>query len=511
MVSSSRWLSLVSLTFLLLCGGSLGAQTNPVNGFPNWEERVLHEWINRARVDPATDLAGCGPNCSTAEMNPSCYTPIAPLMWRYELGVAARFHTDSMARQGFFSHDTPCALRTDLSSVYPGTCDASTACSCAGSGATGPGTRVSRFGASYSGEIIAAGQVDANAAFYTWLHEPVVSSAPCGFVNSGPGNTNGHRWLILKASTSMGAGYTTGGTWGTYYSTDFGGGGPVSKIPSGAHYPRQASTIDFWANWYDTAGPASADLVVGTTRYAMTRERGTATNGAWKRTVTGLGTGCHRYYFEFRDSGGVTVRHPSSGTFGIGPAGTCAEWVDAEIPPPVLTAIAMSTASVQVTWTSSPGATQYQLERRNGGAGFASLGTVSGLAFTDTAVTPGQTYVYRIRPVGGSTWSNLDHATTIVFTDDPLIPNATQTRALHLTEIRTAVNAARATAGLVSASWTDPSPSGVPIKASHILELRTALTAALTAFGKTATYTNAVTAGAPVRAIDFQELRNAVK
>ena len=31
----------------------------PVGGFPNWEERVLHEWTNRARVDPQADLAAC--------------------------------------------------------------------------------------------------------------------------------------------------------------------------------------------------------------------------------------------------------------------------------------------------------------------------------------------------------------------------------------------------------------------------------------------------------------------
>lgn len=509
MVRHNPWLFAGFILFL----GSASALASeaPVNGFPNWEERVLHQWINRARVEPATELAGCGTNCSTAEMQPSCYTPMAPLMWDYELSVAARFHSDSMARQGFFSHDTPCTLRGDLGTQYPGACDGSAACSCSGAGSTSPGARIGLFGGSYSGEIIAAGQPTPVNAFYAWLHEPVTTSAPCAFNYYGPSNTNGHRWLILKSNGSMGAGFASGGPWGMYYSTDFGGGGALSPIPSGTHYPRQAATIEFWANWYDDAAPTSARVVVGTTSHALTRARGTATNGSWTATVNGLGTGCHRYYFEFVDSGGTPFRHPETGTFGIGSPATCADWASADIPPPTLTATALSTTSVQVSWTSSPGASQYELQRSSGNAAFAALGTVAGNGWTDNTVSGGQVYLYRIRPVGGTTWSNLDHTTTIAFTDDPLIANSTMIRAVHLIEIRTAVNAARASAGLMVSSWTDALPSGIAVKALHILELRTALTPALVAFGKTATFTNAVSAGAPLRAIDFQELRTALK
>ena len=128
----------------------------PVNGFPSWEERVLHQWINRARVAPAVDLAGCGANCSAEEMAPSCYTPVPPLMWRHETAVAARFHSASMARQGFFDHSTPCTLRSNLADLYPATCDGSENCSCSSpDGATSAGPRVGLFGSPYSGEIIA--------------------------------------------------------------------------------------------------------------------------------------------------------------------------------------------------------------------------------------------------------------------------------------------------------------------------------------------------------------------
>ncbi|MFN2239904.1 MAG: CAP domain-containing protein [Thermoanaerobaculia bacterium] len=306
----------------------------PVSGFPSWEERVLHQWINRARVEPAAELEGCK-NCSAAELAPTCYTPVAPLMWRYELAVAARFHGDSMARQNFFSHETPCTLRSDLADVYPGSCDGSAECSCSGSGSTSAPSRVARFGASWAGEIIAAGYGDPVRAFQGWLLEPVSGGAPCAYANYAPGDTNGHRWLILKSSGSIGPGYAIGGTWGRYYAAEFGSGGAVARIPSGAHYPRQAPTVEFWANWFDSKGPWNARVVVGAVSHPMALARGSATNGAWSATVSGLGTGCHRYYFEFTDASGKRVRHPGSGTFGIGPPNSCREWLDSEAPAPV--------------------------------------------------------------------------------------------------------------------------------------------------------------------------------
>ncbi len=483
----------------------------PVNGFPNWEERVLHQWINRARVEPAVDLEDCGANCSVAEMAASCYTPVAPLMWDYELSVAARFHADSMVRQNFFAHFTPCALLPNLADLYPSTCDGSAACACSGSGSTSPSARVALFGGSYSGEIIAAGYSDPASAFYGWLHEPVASTAPCAYSSYGSGNTNGHRWLILKSSGSLGSGYAAGGAWGKYYATDFGSGGAASAIPSGVHYPRQASTIEFWANWYDDEAPSDARVVVGAISHPMTLQRGTSTSGAWSAVVSGLGTGCHRYYFEFADSAGIPVRHPSNGTFGVGPPSTCADWVGAEVPAPALVATAVSTSSVEVSWTSSPGASQYQLERSVGNVPFAPLATVAGTAYVDNAVSPGVTYLYRVRPLEGASWSNLDHATTIAFDDDPLVPGVTPVRGNHIAQLRDAANAVREAAGLLPSSWTDPAPHGLPVRAVHILELRSSLSAALTALGKTATFAHEVSAGAPLRAVDFQELRNVVK
>ena len=105
---------------------------------------------------------------------------------------------------------------------------------------------------------------------------------------------------------------------------DFGGGATPYKIPSGSHYPRSGTAVELWANWYDTAAPKSAAVNINGTCSAMTRQRGTDTNGAWMFNATGL-TGCARYYFTFKDSTGATIDYPTTGSFGIGDA-TCADY-----------------------------------------------------------------------------------------------------------------------------------------------------------------------------------------
>jgi hypothetical protein len=183
-------------------------------------------------------------------------------------------------------------------------------------------SRIGLFGAGASGEIIAAGYSDANSAFYGWLWEPSSSTA-CAF-----GSANGHRWLILTETSAVGTGYQSGsGPYTRYYTGDFAdSNSPIPKIPSGAHYPQQAGSIDFWANWYDSAAPLSAAVNVDGICYPMTLQRGTASNGAYAALgVTGLGSGCHRYFFTFHDSSGNEVTYPSTGSYGIGLT-ACNDW-----------------------------------------------------------------------------------------------------------------------------------------------------------------------------------------
>jgi hypothetical protein len=284
-----------------------------INGFPTWSERVVLEWMNRARVDPQLEMASCGAACGDA----SCYTPQPPLYWSETLNHAARFHAAEMSAQGYFAHDSKCTIVPNINSLYPVGCDASTSCACVGGsescatgGCTVWSTRVSLFGGSPAGEII-ANSGEPNGAFYLWLHEPA-APALCGFTPN-----NGHRWLILTSSGGVGVGIN-----GNEAVGDFGSGGVPSKIASAAHYPQQATSVEIWANWYDNAAPRSANAIVDGHCVAMSLKRGTAKNGAWSATASNVGAGCYRYYISFIDSTGAEVTWPATGSLGIG----CADW-----------------------------------------------------------------------------------------------------------------------------------------------------------------------------------------
>ncbi|MFP5245949.1 MAG: fibronectin type III domain-containing protein, partial [Thermoanaerobaculia bacterium] len=182
--------------------------------------------------------------------------------------------------------------------------------------------------------------------------------------------------------------------------------------------------------------------------------------------------------------------------------------------PQNLVATATSETTIHISWSASLGAVTYDLVRSTNNRTFTVIASIAGTSYTDTNRTPGTTYVYRVRArnlKASSAYSHRDHATTVIFVDDPLVAGVTQIKAIHLIQLRQAVNAVRVGAGFTPVTWTDSSPAGVEVKALHINQLRNALTPALNALGKPATYTDTITPGDPIRAIHFQELRNKTK
>ena len=310
---------LLACVVLMLVGGRAFANGEAVNGFPNWNERVMHEWTNRARCAPQIEMQACGADCSEG----GCYTPKPPLPWSEALNHAARFHSDEMAAQGYFDHDSICTLVSNIDSIYPGTCMGAASCACMGgtvscsAACTAWNSRIGLFGANAAGEIIAPGP-DPSSAFYQWLYE-FFDQTTCAFVPGPP--TNGHRWNILMSGPAVGYGVGNGASVG-----DFGGNATTAKVVSGSHYPRLGASVDAWANWYDTAGPMQALINVDGTCTAMTLGRGSVTNGAYHAQLSGLAAGCHRYFFLFHDSTDAIVTYPTTGSLGIGAAGTCADW-----------------------------------------------------------------------------------------------------------------------------------------------------------------------------------------
>ena len=189
------------------------------------------------------------------------------------------------------------------------------------------------------------------------------------------------------------------------------------------------------------------------------------------------------------------------------------------VAPTNLIADTFSSARIDLTWTAAPGAHHYQVERApNLGGTFAVVNSnVVGTTYQDTTVTSVNAYLYRVRTadaVGNlSAPSGIDVATAITFTDNPLTVGTTLVKAVHMTELRQAVNAVRAAANLSAATWTDPTLStSVTIKAVHVTELRTNLDAALTALGiSTSAYTDPSLAGIVIKKVHVDEVRQRVK
>jgi len=494
----------------------------PNGTFPNWQERAMAELVNRARVQPSTDLSACpAGQCADA----ACYSATTPLPWRYELNQSARFHSATMGMFPFFNHPTPCVLYADIASRYPGTSDGSFASSCSASGTTDPFVRIGYFAGGASGENIAAGNASPFTTFYNqWLYETSGDSS-CGYHASGD---NGHRVNILTNGPALGVGYqaTSGSPYGWYWTQDFGSGPAIPKIPSGSHWtsinhtrdPQGGdTTVEFWANWYDSAAPTAATVVIDNVPQTMTRPRGSATNGAYTYSATGMSTACHTYYFAFTSSTLAVVRYPDTGTLGFGNS-SCADFQSVlPAPSPVIGVLATPSGSnVQVTWMGScVTVCNVYRSRYNDKLTYDLAGT--GVSpFTDMGVTVGRAYLYKVRAFNGteSVDSNLDLANTTPYVN-AIVAGSSIVQAIDINQMRDGVDAVRTLNGMTAGAYTygSGSPSriavGTAIHAADILEMRTNLdNAYFGLLGQHLAFTNSITAGASiVQAIDFNEIR----
>jgi uncharacterized repeat protein (TIGR01451 family) len=180
-------------------------------------------------------------------------------------------------------------------------------------------------------------------------------------------------------------------------------------------------------------------------------------------------------------------------------------------------ATAATSSSVSVTWSAVAGATSYVIFRSDQfGSNFTQVGTSTMTAFIDQPVQAGKSYLYLVRAADGANLGRAsagDIATTIAFTDDPVVANTTTIKAVHIAEIRAAVNALRALAGLTQVTFAEGVGNTVFVKASHITELRTALDPARATLGLPAmSYIDPVLSGGyVVKATHIQQLRAGVK
>jgi hypothetical protein len=176
-------------------------------------------------------------------------------------------------------------------------------------------------------------------------------------------------------------------------------------------------------------------------------------------------------------------------------------------------------ADVQLSWSAMAGIAHYEIWRQQpAGAWQLLVPSIATTAYTDTAVSAGTAYLYRVRgvpPSGPATpFSNVDLATVFTFTDDPLIAQ-TGIKAIHVLQLRSAVDAVRTLAALPPSTYARASitAGATSVAAVDPVELRARLREALEVLGFAApVYTQAITSTiTPVRAADVNEIRSALR
>jgi hypothetical protein len=158
-----------------------------------------------------------------------------------------------------------------------------------------------------------------------------------------------------------------------------------------------------------------------------------------------------------------------------------------------------------VTWTVAAG------NYLPPGLGLATNGVLSG--------TPTETGQYRFTVTATDTASNIRSTNITVsinpgarWTDQPLVAGLTVIKAVHTTELRTAIDALRVTFSLAPISWTTLTGGTTIVQAQHIIDMRMALSQVYTAASVTPpTYTDSVlSAGTTMKAVHIEELRAAI-
>jgi RHS repeat-associated protein len=200
--------------------------------------------------------------------------------------------------------------------------------------------------------------------------------------------------------------------------------------------------------------------------------------------------------------------------------------------PPTLLTATPPTGSTNLTlnWTAAQGAVKYRVERKDANTSYTSIGTTTSTSMTDNGTVSGTAYLYRVcsaDAVGNCTsnYSNIALGAAITFTDptiisttdDPTGATAIPIRSVHITQLRTAVNAVRTLAGMPNATWTWNAAINDLIHVEDIRALRTELGAALTALqiDQTTPYTDPILVGfaenpataTPIKADHIRQLR----
>ncbi|HYH08215.1 MAG TPA: S8 family serine peptidase [Thermoanaerobaculia bacterium] len=190
----------------------------------------------------------------------------------------------------------------------------------------------------------------------------------------------------------------------------------------------------------------------------------------------------HSYFIRVKGSCGSADSRITTVVTGTAPA-----------PPSNFTATRGS-GSVAFTWSPVTNADGYRVERKIPGQPWMITVTVSGQSASSASEpappTPGGVVLYRVTATSGglvSAPSNVDVAWVGTFTDDGLVIGSTLVRAIHVLELRKAVNSLCAAADLApqfsAAEVADDALSGSVFEEEHLTDLMDRLNTARTSIG----------------------------
>jgi hypothetical protein len=319
----------------------------------------------------------------------------------------------------------------------------------------------------------------------------------------------------LVYSTYLGG---TAGEIAYAIAVDVGGNAYVSGFTQSTNFPT-VEPIQITNGGLDDAfvselNPSGSALLYSTYLGASTGHEfgyGIAVDGSGKAYVTGK-----------TNSTNFPTAAPFQATFGGAGDDAFVAKIDggAQVPTNV-TATLLPSGNVTVAWTGSAGVSFYQVRREGGCCAVYQTTTDTTLV---VGANPGAAYLFFVRAFDSVTgnptaFSAPDLVTHVMFTDDPLIVSSTLVKAIHVVDLRTAVNAVRFLSTELGAPlppypFTDGSLPSVAIKKVHITELRTALGEARATLGLPAvTYTDPVLISglSTIKAAHIMDLRAGVK
>lgn len=261
------------MLLLLATYAAAGTYGVPVDGFPSADERAVVLWTNAARVAPDafTDDYSAG-GCSTDVFSDDELTPKDPLYIDLDLTEVARVHSEDMVDNGCFQHES---------------CDG-----------TDTWTRIAQY---YTDASTALGE---NIAYgYGGARTTVLSGWMC--------SDSGHRENIMSGDfNEMGAGVD-----GDTMTQDFAGGELNDGTP-----PVRVAIVDegtFYADWGDSAAPASLDVVRDGLATPMALEWGADDNGIYAASDVeeDAATSTHTWFVSWTTASGSSGSFPEVGSF----------------------------------------------------------------------------------------------------------------------------------------------------------------------------------------------------